>query len=89
MESKFYVVIETSTGKTYTSDRQDVRIFVNQVFSNSINIPLNGCWEKVEHYFSDMVDFSMNSRKVFILLGGRTVHFNPAHVLTLELVRCE
>lgn len=79
-------MIET-TEKTYTSDTQDVREYVNRVFSNSTNIPLEGCWDKLQHYVDDMSSFNRESQTVEIVMNGHKLYFNPRYVVTIKLVK--
>ena len=84
----FYIVVETTQGKTYISDTQNIRDYVNIVFSNSNNIPLDGCWDKLQHKIDDMSWFKRESQQIHITINGNLKYFNPDHVVTIELVRC-
>ena len=84
---KFYVIIETTNGKTYRSDTEDVREYVNRVLIQSRNVPLSGCWDRVQHYIDDMCSFKQDNQKIVITKDGNEVYFNPEHVLTITIVK--
>lgn len=83
----FYVVIETTTGKTYKSDVEGIKEHVQRVFMTPANIPIEGCWDKVQHYVDSMSMFRRDSQKIYMTIGGNMTYFNPDHVLSIALVR--
>ena len=83
----FYVVIETTNGKTYQSDTESVREYVNRMFIQSRNVPVQGCWDRVQHTIDDMSSFRSPNQKIQITKNGNTVYFNPDHVLSITLVK--
>lgn len=86
-KTKFYVVIETTNGKTYQSDTEDIREYVNRVFTSSKNLPQSGLWDRLQHYIDDMSFFRSPHQKIQISVAGNLKYFNPDHVLTIALIK--
>ena len=83
----FYVAVETIDGKTYRSDTEGIREYVNRIFMNSSNIHIDGCWDKIQHWIDNMSDFKNANQKIHITINGKSVYFNPSHVVSITLVR--
>ena len=83
----FYVIVETTNGKTYQSDTESVREYVNKVFIQSKNVPSQGCWDRIQHMIDDMSSFRSPTQKIQITKNGNQVYFNPDHVLSITLVK--
>ena len=83
----FYVVVETTNGKLYQSDIENVRDYVNRVFIQSRNVPAQGCWDRIQHLVDDMSSFGSPGQRIKIIKGGNEVYFNPDHVLSITLVK--
>lgn len=84
---RFYIKLTTSSGRVYRSDTEGIKEYVERVFMSSANIPIDGCWDKIQHYVDSISDFKSDKQKICLTIDGQATYINPAWVESIVLVR--